>query len=53
MDKIKKLLGRVPPTIGLTVDVLLIIGLVIDLYKYFKKPKKEQETVIEGNKDEL
>lgn len=35
----KKILTKVPPTLGLIVDVLIIADLALDLYKHFKKPK--------------
>ena len=37
----KKLVFTVPSTLGLIVDVLLIVQLTVSLYRTFCKPKEE------------
>ena len=40
----KKIICNVPSTLGLIVDVLLIVQLTVSLYRTFKPKAKETET---------
>ena len=41
----KKILICVPPAIGLICEVLIIVNLGIEIYKYIRKPKEDSSHI--------